>query len=853
MIIECPINGSNPDVTYYKMIPPSTRTKFELIDNSIETLRQVGRYRINPTSQADFGLYECIPRSLAGTAKCDIIVELGATPNPPEQCNVQFAMVNNKTFAQFSCKPGHNQGGQTSFLSIYELVDKQLKLSGRVNIDESKLDKEVPYITPADEDKYYEFLIMQENNYGNSSSVILTLGNQQDMKQSVTFNIKNFYMIGAVIAGIFLLFCLCGCCCCSDLCTSGKSDNPFCKCCSGGDHMDDEGLTYKKAPMDADALAPYSSETSKSSMKLGFNSNINSNYEYYDNTSTGLLADGLNYSQNEPYHHSSQRSRKTHRTALLPYSSRRDEDIYQRNFDENETEEHYMNDNEERQANHIEDGYSSNENPDDSLASSGAKMNDDPFTSTKTPANTNSNSMFNNNVNVTIGSGVESIKKHTYGLTTNSDIFGRTLKQNQTKFNPNNGSNHTYSSVDRKNMKLIKTDNGLVYTPIGKDSRKNSNNDEADLDANFDYDNCDELSSKFKESNKILFGNAKNSFQAELSQKLKTINKEDKNAEIYSKNIKTQNTSNPKQTLMPSASYTQSEPLSNSTATTSVSSASSASSCSSNSDLIIKRDSVYATTKRPQPPPLPPSQSFTTNSNKEYSLLKASINLNEINTISGTLKRGQVTKPTQNQNTLDKPPILKPKPRNQVYQTNQMIKKSHLNSTSESIHNQSAEPLLNQASPSTSVTDVSSTNCTPQHYNATLIEEIGYANSILNRQNTLTRSRSNSLTKNLNAKAVTTTFGAKTTTAVANPNLVYSSVKINAEFLNNSNIQPNVTMKTFSPNSHYDSSTIGRKQSTGLVKKNLTSIDDQISAMNSMGGGANARTLERRHVKNSEC
>jgi len=162
LVIECPINGSNPDVTYYKMIPPDSRTKVELIDADLDTLKKVGKYKISPRSRADFGLYECIPRSLAGTAKCDIMVELGATPNPPEQCLVQFANVNNKTFAQFSCKPGFNQGGLTSFLTIYELNDKQLKLSGRVNIDESKFDKEVPYITPADVDKYYEFLIMQE-------------------------------------------------------------------------------------------------------------------------------------------------------------------------------------------------------------------------------------------------------------------------------------------------------------------------------------------------------------------------------------------------------------------------------------------------------------------------------------------------------------------------------------------------------------------------------------------------------------------------------------------------------------------------------------------------------------------
>lgn len=258
---------------HYKIISPSTRTKFELIDSTLDTLRKVGRFRIMPSSIADFGLYECIPRSLAGTTKCDINVELGATPNAPEQCLVQFAKVNNKTFAQFSCKPGYNQGGSSSFLTIYEIVDKQLKLSGRVNIDESKLDKEVPYITPADEDKYYEFLIMQENNFGNSTSVLLTLGTLPINKSSPLFDFKNSYPYIAAGAGFILLVCICSCCCCSDVCSS-KSEG-FCKCCSAGkrififvhqkydhifnpfyllDHMDDEGLTYKKAPLDADTL-----------------------------------------------------------------------------------------------------------------------------------------------------------------------------------------------------------------------------------------------------------------------------------------------------------------------------------------------------------------------------------------------------------------------------------------------------------------------------------------------------------------------------------------------------------------------------------------------------------------------
>lgn len=243
--IECPINGSNPDVTYYKIIPPSPRTKFEQIDTDLDTLRRIGRYRINPTSQADFGVYQCIPRSLSGTAQCDIHVELGATPNPPEHCQVQFNKVNNKTFAQFSCRPGFNQGGSNSFLTIYEqsLPDKQLKLSGRVNIDESKGDKDVPYITPADEDKYYEFVIMQENNYGNSTSVLLTLGTPEEMKVANFWDSKSTFIIAGAVALVIFVICACTCCCCSDLLNKPSSCCPS-KCLGQADEED--GPTYKK-------------------------------------------------------------------------------------------------------------------------------------------------------------------------------------------------------------------------------------------------------------------------------------------------------------------------------------------------------------------------------------------------------------------------------------------------------------------------------------------------------------------------------------------------------------------------------------------------------------------------------
>jgi hypothetical protein len=231
-IIECPINGSNPDVTYYKMIPPSTRSRIELVDKDLTILRSIGRYKLYPTSYADFGLYECIPRSLAGTTKCDIHVELGSSPNPPEDCSVQFSVVNNKSFAQFSCKPGFNQGGSVSFLSIYEIIDKNMKLSGRVNIDENKIDKEVPYITPVDENGFYEYVLIQENNYGNSTSIYLSLGESSDKKSNSKGDAKHKYLIAVLIVAVLLFIFLCSSCCCSDLIISLRNDNICCKCCT---------------------------------------------------------------------------------------------------------------------------------------------------------------------------------------------------------------------------------------------------------------------------------------------------------------------------------------------------------------------------------------------------------------------------------------------------------------------------------------------------------------------------------------------------------------------------------------------------------------------------------------------
>ncbi len=236
------------------MIPPSSRTQFSMLDSAHE-LPKIARFRINPSSRHDFGLYECIPRSLAGTAKCDINVELGATPDPPQDCTVQFNNMNNKTYAQFTCRPGFNQGGSTSFLTIYEvnLSDDSLKLSGRVNIDGSYTNQEVPFITPTDASEYYEFLIMQENNYGNSTAVKLSLGVSNTAKKTHWMEDKKMVMIGGAAGLVVFLFFVCCCCCLTDMFSVGKADNACCKCCLAADTHDDDGSTYKKAPLDGDA------------------------------------------------------------------------------------------------------------------------------------------------------------------------------------------------------------------------------------------------------------------------------------------------------------------------------------------------------------------------------------------------------------------------------------------------------------------------------------------------------------------------------------------------------------------------------------------------------------------------
>lgn len=347
--------------------------------------------------------------------------------------------------------------------------------------------------------------------------------------------------------------------------------------------------------------------------------------------------------------------------------------------------------------------------------------------------------------------------------------------------------------------------------------------------------------------------------------RLKILNKDSNintsNSDIYSKNYSNSKVSNNPINNSQQHHYNQSEQLSNSTATTSVSSASS---CVSNSDLNLKDASKNLAQN---------DDAFS--SNKGYSLLKTTINMNNdpaadqsghiktngtlpkntrVNSHNGTLNRPSA---------VNKPPILKPKPRNNnIYQANSHGSRKNQMNTSDSVHNQSIEPLLLnretslQTTPSTSVTDVSSTNCTPQHININPIEEIAIKQNHHLKQNgqTLPRSRSNSLTRLNNSqpaqvKQVTNgTVTKATTTFTANGNEsspIYQSVRINNGEVVTSSAN---SMKTFS--NPYDNNTLNKKQIN--FKKNLATIDDEISSASNTANKTQ-RTLERRYIKNSEC
>ena len=218
-----------------------------------------------------------------------------------------------------------------------------------------------------------------------------------------------------------------------------------------------------------------------------------------------------------------------------------------------------------------------------------------------------------------------------------------------------NISTSTYSTIDKK--KFIKTDNGLVYTPVNNaqafGSLENENGGEVescfmnevnDNGQSYEYDNFEAVASR----RPVALVKKPTQFQAELSQKLKSINNG--------------NTSNNGATTAVhrhmGATQAVPEHMSNSTATTSISSASS---CASNSDLIVNNrkmvDNYHHFNGKSSASTHNRASELNVNGNKNYSLLKTTINGAANNT---TAPYGNGNGGTLNRN---KPPILKPKPR----------------------------------------------------------------------------------------------------------------------------------------------------------------------------------------------
>jgi hypothetical protein len=239
--MTCEIADSNPSVASFTINGPVDTTKIDIID------LEKGKFRVKPEDMKDFGKYECFPRNTAGTGRCGITLQLGGYPEAPYNCKIDYNRnTNNKTTAQINCQIGFNQGGTRSEFVVYErLVDGTLKHSGSVNVYETR-QKEVGYLTKElDENKYYEFAVMQTNNYGNSSLVILTIGKKEIEKSGITQEqLKLILIIGSSLA-VCLFLCLCCCCCCSNCYSNGSND--ACKlfsCCNDSDKEKQKG-TYR--------------------------------------------------------------------------------------------------------------------------------------------------------------------------------------------------------------------------------------------------------------------------------------------------------------------------------------------------------------------------------------------------------------------------------------------------------------------------------------------------------------------------------------------------------------------------------------------------------------------------------
>lgn len=239
LIMTCDVADSNPNVTSFTINGPVDTTKIDIID------LERGKFRVKPEDMRDFGKYDCYPRNTAGTGRCEITLQLGGYPEPPYDCKIVYNLnTNNKTTAQINCQIGFNQGGTKSEFVVYErLSDGTLKHSGSVNVYETR-QKEVGYLTKElDENKYYEFAVMQTNNYGNSSLIILSIGQKEIVKAGLTDKQLKFMSIVAAVTVGCLLICVCFCCCC---CSNGNTSDSclMCSCCSDSDREKQKG-TYR--------------------------------------------------------------------------------------------------------------------------------------------------------------------------------------------------------------------------------------------------------------------------------------------------------------------------------------------------------------------------------------------------------------------------------------------------------------------------------------------------------------------------------------------------------------------------------------------------------------------------------
>jgi hypothetical protein len=192
------------------------------------------------------------------------------------------------------------------------------------------------------------------------------------------------------------------------------------------------------------------------------------------------------------------------------------------------------------------------------------------------------------------------------------------------------------------------------------------------------------------------------------------------------------------------------------TATTSLSSASS---CISNSELIKETNPPVKGRNGPAPLASNLTESLTSTntmqghssngssggSSGHYSLLKTTLNVKGASEALENSLAMQSLRKSATTNCTTKPPIVKPKPKatNNPYHTNP-ISKLRQAFPGESAHNQSGEHLIGNfketslsTSPSTSVTDVSSNNLTPQHNNTNLVDEISSAqlNNLVKQRN----------------------------------------------------------------------------------------------------------------------